>query len=243
MELLPSIDLMGGRVVRLLQGDPRRAKVYHEDPLAVARRWEEEGADGLHIVDLDATLDRGTNLGAVKRLTRASTVPVQVGGGIRSVDRALELLGAGAARVVLGTMAFADPQGLRLLLGEVGPERIVVALDHRGGRVVVQGWREQTRLEVREALNTFLDMGVYQFLITAVERDGALAGPDIEVVRDLAHIRGVRIYASGGVRSIEDLRRLEEAGAWGVVVGKALYEGLFTLREAVDALRGGGLRL
>lgn len=235
MEILPSVDLMGGKVVRLVQGDPDRAKVYSADPVATARRWEQEGASGLHVVDLDAALERGSNLSLVEAILKAVSVDVEVGGGVRSLPRASRLLKAGADRVILGTAAFSDPTLPSALVKQFGGERVMAALDYREGTVVVRGWRETSK-DLVQALNLLRRKGVRKFLLTDVNRDGTLGGPDVETLRRIARTRGVEVVASGGIRGLTDLAALKQTGVTGVVVGTALYEGLFSLQEAFRAV-------
>lgn len=232
--VIPSIDLLSGKVARLLRGDPEYAKFYEHlgDPVAVARMWESEGAQLIHIVDLDAALDRGDNTRIIGEIIRALNVPVQVGGGLRSIQRARQVISLGARRIVIGSMAFKNPSAFETLLEEVGSDRIVVALDHLGGTVMVDGWREGTGMSLREAAKRFVEMGVRFFLVTSVQRDGTLAGPDIESLSRILDL-GANIIASGGIRGLDDIISLRDLGLYGVIVGRALYEGHISLKEAL----------
>lgn len=233
MELIPSIDLMEGRVVRLVRGDPQAPTVYSHDPVRTARRWEAAGADALHIVDLDATLGRQRDhRQTILDIIGQVNIPVQVGGGIRTPERAAEWLEAGARKVVIGTMAFHNRRALEMVLHRFGSERIMVAIDYATDRVMIKGWQEATALEPLKALGQLLHAGVRQFLMTSIARDGTLEGADLTTLRAAAQLQGARIYASGGVSSIDDLRRLDRAGVTGVIMGKALYEGRLTLDAA-----------
>lgn len=234
MLVIPSVDLMEGRVVRLLRGDPKHARFYERlgNPVNVAKMWESEGAQLIHIVDLDAAFGRGDNINAIGDIIRALNIPAQVGGGIRSIQRARQLINLGASRVVVGSMAFKSPETFKTLLEDLGSNRIVVALDHLEGRVMIDGWRERTSMGLREAAKRFVDMGIKFFLVTSIQRDGSLAGPDIEGLSELIDL-GANIIASGGVRSLEDLVVLKNTGVYGVIVGRALYEGYFSLKEAL----------
>jgi phosphoribosylformimino-5-aminoimidazole carboxamide ribotide isomerase len=229
--VIPSVDVLEGRCVRLRGGREEEKRVYG-DPLEWARRWEEEGASLLHVVDLDAALGRGSNRELLLRLLRGRRARVQVGGGIRSVERAEEYVRAGAERVVVGTSAVKNPELVRRLVEVLGGERVVVALDARGGRVVVEGWREETGKDVVELAREMEEAGVGYLLYTDVEADGRMCGIG-EVGGILSRIR-LPVILSGGVRSLEDVRRAREAGAAGLIVGTALYEGRFTLREAME---------
>lgn len=234
MLVIPSIDLMDGKVVRLLRGDPRQARFYDDigDPVTIAKTWESMGAQLIHVVDLDAALGRGDNVRIMKEIISAVKIPIQVGGGIRSIERARQLISLGAGRIVIGSLAFKDVNALEALLDEVGPERIVVALDHSMGIVMIDGWRENTGMRLREAAKMFIDMGVSFLLITSIQKDGSLTGPDIENLRKVLDLNA-RVMASGGIRCLEDIMALKELGVYGVIVGRALYEGRLDLREAL----------
>jgi len=236
MDILAALDLFMGKVVRLTRGQIATAKVYSTDPMAVAERWREQGADALHLVDLDAALGLGSNFSVIHQLVRGAKIPVQLGGGIRSERAAREWLERGVARVVLGTLAMRDPASVGRLVEAFGPERIVVALDFSQRNVVTEGWTRPTSVTVEEALSRFRDYGVQRFLVTAVERDGTLSGPEFHVYAELSAVPGVRIFASGGICRVADIVELQRAGVEGVVIGKALYEGWVTLTEIRRAL-------
>jgi len=241
VKIIPAVDLMGGKVVRLIQGDPGALKAYGHlgDPVSVAKRWEEYGADALHVIDLDAALDRGSNLDVIKKIAQEVRIPVQVGGGIRTLEAAQNLLNSGIYRIIVGSLAFKEPQALKRLLGEFGCDRVAVALDHRNGEVMVRGWRTSTKLGVGEAMEQFLSLGANLFLITSITRDGTLQGPDYNLLAEACNHPGVRVIAAGGVGSLKDLIALKGIGVWGVVIGKALYEGVLNLREAIKVIKGG----
>lgn len=229
MIVVPAIDLRGGRVVRLVQGDPGRVTVYGADPVAVARRFQAAGAPLLHVVDLDAALGTGSNAEAVRAVCRAVGIPVQVGGGLRTLESVEEALGAGAARAVLGTAAAADPSFVARCVDRHG-DRIVVAVDVRDGRVVVKGWREEAG--ALEELVPALDAaGAPRYLVTAVAADGRLEGPDLALYGRVRSLTDRPVLASGGVRDAADLRALAALGVEGAVVGRALYEGTLSLAE------------
>jgi len=232
--VIPSIDLMDGKVVRLLRGDPRQARFYDDigDPVTIAKTWESMGAQLIHVVDLDAALGRGDNVRIMREIISAVKIPIQVGGGIRSIERARQLISLGAGRIVIGSLAFKDVNAFKALLDEVGSERIVVALDHSMGIVMIDGWRENTGMRLREAAKMFIDMGVSFLLITSIQKDGSLTGPDIENLRKVLDLNA-RVMASGGIRCLEDIMALKELGVYGVIVGRALYEGRLDLREAL----------
>jgi len=232
--IIPSIDLIGGRVARLLKGDPKYAWFYDNlgNPVTIAKMWESEGAQLIHIVDLDSALGRGDNINVIGDIIRALNIPVQVGGGIRSVWRARQLINLGASRIVIGSLAFKSPETFEAILRELGHDRIVVALDHLDGRVMIDGWREGAGIDLRGAAEKFVNMGVRFLLVTSIQRDGTLIGPDINNLSKLLHLNA-NIIASGGVRDLEDLVALKSLGLYGVIVGRALYEGHFSLKEAL----------
>jgi phosphoribosylformimino-5-aminoimidazole carboxamide ribotide isomerase len=240
MEVIPAIDLMKGKVVRLFQGDPMTAKVYDQlgDPVAIAKMWEKDGANTLHIIDLDAALNLGNNFAMISKITEAVNLSIQVGGGIRKLETAENLLEMGISRIILGALAFNEPYTLTKLQKKFGNEHLIVALDHQGGRVMVEGWKTPTKLGIEEALAKFLDLQVKTFLVTSITKDGTLAGPDINTLSKICVYPNVSIIAAGGISSLNDLIVLKQIGVKGVVVGKALYEGVFTLKEAIKIAKG-----
>ncbi len=234
--LYPAVDLRRGRVVRLVRGDPRAERVYGEDPVAWALRWQAEGARWLHVVNLDGALEEGgqENRAALEAILRAVSVPVQFGGGIRSLAEVEALLALGVARVILGTLAVRNPALAAEAVERFGAERIVVALDARGGEVVVRGWQEGGGVTAVELGRQLRDLGVIRVLYTDVDRDGTLQGPAVAATVRLARETGLRVIASGGVSGPEDvaaLRRHAADGVEGVVVGRALYEGRVRLGD------------
>ncbi len=241
MLLLPAIDILGGKAVRLARGDFAQQTVYDTDPLDAARRWVAAGARALHVVDLDgARSGKPQNLEHVRRIAAEVGVPVQVGGGLRSADTVAAAIEAGAARVVLGTAAFADQDFLDDSVAR-HRERVVVSVDARGGRLAAAGWTEQTDIPVAAVFASLGRRGVSRFVFSSIERDGMLTGPDLDAVRAAAAtVRGTFVY-SGGVAAIEDLRTLaalRQVNLSGVIVGKALYEGRFEVAAAQAALDG-----
>ncbi len=232
MQLWAAIDIMGGSAVTLVQGRAANSTVWNENPLRLAERWENEGADGIHIVDLDAAFEKGSNDEAIQKIIGSVRVPVQVGGGIRTEGRARNWLERGAARIVIGTMAYTQPTALKSLLGAFGPDRVVVAADYKDGEIVTRGWKEGQGTRVEAAAKAFERMGVKQLLTTSVSRDGTGSGPDLEIVKVLVRDTRMRIIASGGIRDLKDLRSLEDAGARGAIIVRALHEGTVKLSEA-----------
>ncbi len=231
MKVIAAVDIMGGNVVRLVRGDPANKTVYSSDPVGTAKKWEASGADMLHLVDLDAALANGDNADLTTKIAGAIKIPVQVAGGIRTTEKAEEMLSR-ASRVVLGTMAFHEPEELRKL-AKKNLGRIVISIDQAGGKVMVKGWKESTGTKVADAISQFANMGVDEFLLTSIERDGTLQGPDVSTLADAAV--SARIIASGGISSLEDIVKVRSAGCSSVILGKAIYDGRVSI-ERVKAL-------
>lgn len=244
MIVYPAIDLRGGRCVRLCQGDVAAETVFAADPVEAARRWEAEGAEWLHIVNLDGALGHPgatENLQALERILAAVTLPVQFGGGLRALADVERLLELGVARVILGTVAVREPQVVAEALARYGPERVSVGIDAREGRVTIHGWTDTTDLDASELADRMRALGVRRIVYTDVKRDGMLTGVNLKATLRLARRSGLRVIASGGVASVEDIRLLrkhEAAGIEGVIIGMALYRGLVRLEEALRAARG-----
>ena len=239
MILLPAIDILEGKAVRLARGDFEQRTEYDADPLRAAQRWVTAGARALHVVDLDgARSGEPVNLEHVRRIATEVGVPVQVGGGLRNHDAVARILDAGATRVVLGTAAFRDVDFLDETVA-AHRDRVVVSVDARGGKLAAAGWTEQTEIPVQAVIASLAGRGVTRFVYSSIERDGMLAGPDLDEVREVAAaVRGTFIY-SGGISSLDDLRALaglRQVNLTGVIVGKALYEDRFDVAAAQAAL-------
>jgi phosphoribosylformimino-5-aminoimidazole carboxamide ribotide isomerase len=238
MIVVPAIDIRKGRVVRLRQGRLQDETVYGHDPAEVARRWEGEGAERIHVVDLDAAMDGLPQTEAVGAAVRAVKVPVEVGGGIRTVEDARQYRELGVERVIFGTAAVSRPDVVQEAVGR-WPKAVAVAIDARDGRVAVAGWNEVTGTDALELAATVESWGVVRVQFTDVRRDGTLVGPNLETIAALGRRTGLRITAAGGVAGLDDLVRLAALESFGVdevIVGKALYEGCFTLAAARAAL-------
>ena len=233
-EVVPAVDMQDGPVVQLVGGERGTGKQYG-DPVDAAKRWVEAGAKTLHVIDLDGAFEgERANAPAVERLLDAVDVAVQLGGGIRTAEDALDLLDRGVDRVILGTAAVEDPD-LVADISEEYPDGVLVSLDAKDGEVVVSGWTEGTGLDPAEAAARYEELGAGAILFTNVDVEGQLAGIDREAVESVVEAVEIPVIASGGVASVEDVVALKEAGAAAVVVGTALYEGEFTLREAQAA--------
>lgn len=243
MLVFPAVDIAKGRAVRLLQGDPGRETVYFESPAEAAMHWQRQGAQALHVVDLDGALaGGGRNAGPVREILAATGMAVEVAGGLRDTESVERVLEAGAVRAVVGTAAVRDPDWAVALCWKL-PGRIVVALDARDGRVTVEGWQESTDVTPVELARRLAEGGPAAFLYTDVSRDGMLTSPNFEGVEALLAATEVPVIASGGVSRLEDVRRLGECGADAVITGKALYEKRFALADALEVASGFGSRL
>ena len=241
MRIYPAIDLKGGKCVRLFQGDFEQATVYGDDPAAMAKRWENEGGEFLHVVDLDgAVAGRPAQLGIVTEICSEVAIPVELGGGLRCADHVRAAFAAGVSRVVLGTAGLEDPDLLAALCAEF-PDRVVVALDARDGKVAVRGWTETSAVEAADAARTCASHGAAAILFTDISRDGTGRGVNAEATARLAEAAKIPVIASGGVASLDDVRRVkavEHRGVEGVVIGRALYTRAVDLRQAIAVARG-----
>jgi phosphoribosylformimino-5-aminoimidazole carboxamide ribotide isomerase len=231
MIVIPAIDLRGGRAVRLVQGNPEEETTYADDPVAVAERFQEEGARRLHVVDLDAALDEGSNAEAVKAICHAVAIPVQVGGGLRTLEAVGSVLETGAARAILGTAAAADPAFVTRAVEEFA-EHVVVGVDVRGGHLMVRGWTEEGPA-LDDALAALDDAGSPRYLVTSIARDGTLEGPDVSLYGKVLKLTDRPVIASGGVRDANDVWALRDLGCEAVVTGKALYERTLKLAQVI----------
>ena len=239
MELIPAIDLIDGKCVRLYQGDYSQETVYADDPVEVALRWESLGASRIHIVDLDgARSGNPDNLKFVERIVGAVQVPVQMGGGVRTLDSARRIIEAGIQRVMLGTVAVHDPQIVHNACAEFGSEGVVVAVDSKDGKVAVSGWTSASEIQATDLVASMMEVGVQTFLCTDISRDGTLSGPNYTLMQDLVEVAGEGVIAAGGIASMEHLHRLAKNGVGAVVVGKALYTGDIDLAEAIHSVGG-----
>jgi phosphoribosylformimino-5-aminoimidazole carboxamide ribotide isomerase len=236
MIVYPAIDVRHGRVVRLLYGDPDQETVYGDDPAAMAERWKTAGAAWLHVVNLDGTLGEATLALETLRALAGVGLPIQFGGGLRTLNDVQKALDAGAARVILGTMVVREPELAGAAVERFGAEKIVVALDAKGDQVATHGWQQVSAWTPVDLGKRFAAMGVIHALYTDVSRDGDLSGVNVAATANLARETGLRVIASGGVASLDDIQRCRETGVIaGVITGKALYSGAFTLEAALRA--------
>jgi phosphoribosylformimino-5-aminoimidazole carboxamide ribotide isomerase len=229
--VIPAIDLRGGRAVRLLRGNPEDETAYHDDPVALATRFQEDGARRLHVIDLDAALEQGDNRAVLHDICQAVAIPVQVGGGVREFADIQAMLELGAARAILGTTAAFDPPFVARAVEEFA-ERVLVAIDVRGGHVMVKGWQEEGP-ELEPTLAALEGSGAPRYLVTAIARDGTLDGPDLRLYKQVLALTERPVIASGGVRTADDIWALRDAGCEAAVTGKALYEKTLKLSQVI----------
>ncbi len=230
MKIIPAIDIMDGQVVRLVQGRPENKTIYGNDPIATAIKWEKQGADMLHIVDLDATLQRGSNLSLIEKIFKEITIPAQVAGGLRNEEIISSTLDF-ADRVVIGTLAFKNIELVKKLASKFGNENLVISADHNNGIIVVNGWTQKTDVLLSDAIKELANDGFTEFLVTNVSRDGMLQGPDLENLNMLCK-QNLNIIASGGISKPSDVSDVKKCNAYGVILGKALYDKKITIEEA-----------
>ena len=240
MEVIPAIDLRGGRVVRLYQGDFNQETVYSTDPVVTALEWQRAGATRVHVVDLDGAREgRLVNGDAIKAIANSLNIPVQVGGGIRDVMTAKRLIhSSGVERVVFGTVAVNSPDTVRTACEELGSEVIIVGVDARDGKVAVQAWSETAAVNVEELIMSMMEMSVHRFIYTDISTDGALTGPNLQAVAALVEKVPAHIISSGGISNMKDLEHLEALGVEGVIVGRALYTSDVDMEEAARRFSG-----
>lgn len=245
MEILPAIDLLEGRCVRLYQGDYDRSQVFNENPANMAKQWADQGATRLHIVDLDgAKAGKVVNQAAIEAILNTVSIPIQVGGGLRDRTSVHQLLNIGVQRVILGTIAV-EQQGLVQTLCQEFPQQIVVGIDARNGKVATRGWLETSEVLATQLAIQIQELGAAAIIYTDIHRDGTLTGPNLEALRELASAITIPIIASGGVSSVTDLLSLlalEPQGVKGAIVGRALYTGDVTLRQALQAVGQGRIQ-
>ncbi len=237
MLIIPAVDILEGKCVRLVRGDPEKSKVYYNDPLEAAQLLENQGAELIHLIDLDAALGSGQNMETIKKILETVSVKVQIGGGIRTLEKADSLLKLGAYRVIFGTAAVQKPQLVEEAARRHGSKSVAVAVDEKEGKVAVHGWKSRSEIDYLDLARSFEAMGVGALIFTSISVDGTLKGPRMEKIVKLVEAVKVPVIASGGVATLADLVELAGTGVEGVVVGTALYEKKFTLKEALEAVK------
>jgi phosphoribosylformimino-5-aminoimidazole carboxamide ribotide isomerase len=236
-EVIPAIDLRGGRCVRLYQGDYDRETIFSDHPVDVAQRWVEQGASRLHIVDLDGARDGNpVNLAIIKQIALSAGVPVQVGGGIRSLETAVNLKSAGVDRLIVGTAALENPDFVRELCDDTGAESVIVGIDAKDGYVAVKGWTEQSKVKATDLAKQMSELGVLRIAYTDISRDGTLGEPNFDAIESLNKFAGVSLIAAGGVSAVSHVTRLAGIGIEGAIVGRAIYTGDLSLKDAIRAV-------
>ena len=240
MLIIPAVDIMGGKCVRLVQGDPTKLKVYFDNPLEAAKLLEDQGAALIHLIDLDAALGSGQNMEAIEKILKNLRVKVQIGGGIRTIEKAEILLKLGASRVIFGTAAIQNPTLIEEAVLRYGSTRIAVAIDEKKDKVTFHGWKDQSEINYLDLARSFETMEVGTIIFTSTSVDGTLKGPQVKKIVRLVETVKMPVIASGGIASLNDLVELTGTGVDGVVVGTALYEGNFTLKQALEVVKSVG---
>lgn len=231
MKILAAIDIMNGDVVRLTKGDRLTKKVYSNDPVEVAKKWAKDGADMLHIVDLDAAFgNESNNLSIISEILDSVNIPIQIGGGIRNTEIFEKIVKMGFSKIVVGTMAYRNVNELRLLSKNYG-DKIVISLDEINGKVMIEGWKSSSDYIVEDAINKFSKLGISNFLLTSIIKDGTLSGPDIVTLNSINTDRKSKIIASGGISNLVDVLRVRSIGCDSVILGKALYEERLVIKK------------
>lgn len=230
MIVIPAIDLMDGKVVRLIKGDPKNKTIYSNDPVEIAKKWEKAGADRIHIVDLDATLGSGSNLQIIRKIAQQISIPIHAAGGLRDEKIISDVLSF-ANKVVIGTFAFKNRNSLPEILAKFGKNKFIVSVDQLDRKIVINGWKESTGIDLISGIDDFVKIGLSEFLLTSVDRDGTLQGPDIDSLSKACKIKDASIIASGGIADVDDTVAVKKCGAAGVILGKALYDGKISIEE------------
>jgi phosphoribosylformimino-5-aminoimidazole carboxamide ribotide isomerase len=237
LNIIPAIDILEGQVVRLVKGKLQNKIVYSDNPIEIAEKLETQGADIIHVVDLDATLTTGwnnnkNNTEIILKIIDTIKIPVQVAGGIRSIDAIKKMFEKKAEKIVIGTLAYKHPQVLQQLSKDK-VEKIVISIDQNKGIVMIDGWRQPSGFRIIEAIKFFMAKGVKEFLLTTVDRDGTLNGPDLDTLSYASNVNGAKIIASGGISSIEDIIRVKNIGCSAVILGKSIYDGKIDVKKAI----------
>ena len=230
MKVIPAIDLMDGKVVRLVKGNPKNKTIYSNNPVEIAKKWEKAGADRIHVVDLDATLGSGSNLQIIKKIAHEVSIPIHAAGGLRD-EKTISDAVSFADKVVIGTFAFKNRENMPEIISKFGKEKIIISADQQNGKIVINGWRQSTGIDLISGIEDFLKIGLSEFLLTSIDRDGTLQGPDIDSLSKACKIKNTMIIASGGISNLDDTIAVKKCGAAGVILGKALYDGKISIEE------------
>jgi len=240
LNIIPAIDILEGQVVRLVKGELQNKIVYSDNPIEIAEKLETQGAEIIHVVDLDATLTTGwnnnqNNTEIILKIIDTIKIPVQVAGGIRSNDAINKMFEKKAEKIVIGTLAYKNPQVLQQLSKDK-VEKIVISIDQNKGIVMIDGWRQPSGFKVIEAIKFFMAKGIKEFLLTTVDRDGTFNGPDLDTLSYASNVNGAKIIASGGISSIEDMIRVKNIGCSAVILGKSIYDGKIDVKKAIAVI-------
>ncbi len=234
MLIMPAVDIRGGKCVQLVRGEPGTEQVVIENPEKVAKKWEDDGAEVVHVIDLDGALESVTNIETIRKILKEVSVPIQLGGGIRSIEYAEELLNLDIERLIIGTMGIKQPETISYLAKEYESERVMISLDSKDSKVVIKGWQEKIDKSATEISKEFEDLGAGSILFTNVDVEGLLGGFYVDPVVELVNSVNIPIVYSGGVTSLDDLTKLQTTGAKGVVIGSALYKDKIDLKDALN---------
>lgn len=239
MKVFPSIDIFDGKVAKLKQGRIETVKFYKEfsSPIEAAKKWESLGADALHIIDINAAFNIGNNRKCIHEIIKSINIPIQVGGGIRSIKDIESLLNIGVKRVIIGSLAFSSNKIVKEILKEFDEESLVIAMDHVNGIIMIDGWRSSTGMRIEEAIKKFKEDGFRLFLVTSILKDGLISGTDIDILRKICNIKGIEIFAAGGIATMNDIIFLKNIGISAIVIGSALYEGFLNISDVIKLVR------
>ena len=232
MKIVPSIDLLDGRVVRLKQGNPELATFYDYSPLELVEKWQEIGISKMHIVDLDATLERGNNYELIKKISENTKLEIQIGGGIRDIEYAKKI-SKDVSKIVIGTIAMKNKELFQNICEEVGLSKIILSLDYIHDQIMINGWRDETGRNLYDSILEFVNSGIETILLTAIKKDGMLEGPDVETLQKVRKNTNIEIQASGGFSSIEDIKKVRNIGVEYIILGRAIHSKIISIEDAI----------
>jgi len=232
MKIVPSIDLLDGRVVRLKQGNPELATFYDYSPLELVEKWQEIGISRMHIVDLDATLERGNNYELIKKISENTKLEIQIGGGIRDIEYAKKI-SKDVSKIVIGTIAMKNKELFQNICEEVGLSKIILSLDYIHDQIMINGWRDETGRNLYDSILEFVNLGIETILLTSIKKDGMLEGPDVETLQKVRKNTNIEIQASGGFSSIEDIKKVRNIGVEYIILGRAIHSKIISIEDAI----------
>ena len=232
MKIVPSIDLLDGRVVRLKQGNPELATFYDYSPLELVEKWQEIGISQMHIVDLDATLERGNNYELIKKISENTKLEIQIGGGIRDIEYAKKI-SKDVSKIVIGTVAMKNKELFQNICEEVGLSKIILSLDYIHDQIMINGWRDETGRNLYDSILEFVNLGIETILLTSIKKDGMLEGPDVETLQKVRKNTNIEIQASGGFSSIEDIKKVRNIGVEYIILGRAIHSKIISIEDAI----------